>query len=600
MWQRKHWLIFGMLVIVAAGFRISAAHWLANDNPDDGRVYAQIARDVLEQHVYSQDAESPYEPTLIRTPGYPLFIASVYAVFGHGRNGAVRIVQAVIDTATCLLVAMLAFIWQPDERRKPSTALIALGFAAVNPFTTIYSGTILPEVPTMFLTMAACVTASTALRAERRKRQVIFWIITGLLAGLDVLFRPDLGLLAAAIGLTMLAGLTRTFWSLPAERNGAAAGDESGQVKTKEKRKSARESRPQASPRTRERRLSWTLVTGFVFSLSFVIALLPWTIRNWRAFHLFQPIAPAHAEMPNEFIPHGYHRWLKTWLDDPQYIDPMEWELDVQPINIDDLPDDAFDSDEERDRVAELFDKYNHSQTPATAASTQPSASSNPESSAVPKPLATPNASPLPQSSPQPNKSPSQETQPENDNSSDEGEESEANDKEETDSNAPHGPVEMTPEIDATFAQIATERIHRHPFRYYVLMPLRRARALWFNTHSDFYPFEGTLLPLEDLDYDIHQHIWLPLFALLVAIYTIGGLAGGYALAVTRSNYGRLWLLLITLFVVLRLGFLSTLENPEPRYVVEFFPFLAALSGIGVSYFLKRGSSLDEPDARKS
>jgi len=432
----------------------------------------------------------------------------------------------------------------------------------------------------MFLTMAACVTASIALQAEHRKRQVIFWIITGLLAGLDVLFRPDMGLLAAAIGLVLLVSVVR----------GRADGP------------GARKPSRQPARKGKAKQLSSTLVVATIFSLSFAIALLPWTIRNWRAFHIFQPIAPAHAEMPGEFIPLGYDRWLKTWLDDPQYIDPMEWELDVQPINIDDLPDNAFDSDEERDRVAELFDKYNHPQTQATAASTQPSPAPSPEPSAVPKSTATPNASPPPQSSPRTNENANQETQARNQNANsvDEDEESDANDQEETDSNAPHGPVEMTPEIDAAFAQIATERIRRHPFRYYVLMPLRRARALWFNTHSDFYPFEGMLLPLEDLDYDVHQHIWLPVFALLVAIYTIGGLAGGYALSTIRSGYGRLWLLLITLFVVLRLGFLSTLENPEPRYVVEFFPFLAALSGIGVAHFLKRSSSSDETSPHKT
>ncbi len=53
MWQRKHWVVFVTLLLVAVCFRISVAHWLANDNPDDGRVYAQIARDVLEPN---QDA----------------------------------------------------------------------------------------------------------------------------------------------------------------------------------------------------------------------------------------------------------------------------------------------------------------------------------------------------------------------------------------------------------------------------------------------------------------------------------------------------------------------------------------------------------------
>jgi hypothetical protein len=32
-----------------------------------------------------------------------------------------------------------------------------------------------------------------------------------------------------------------------------------------------------------------------------------------------------------------------------------------------------------------------------------------------------------------------------------------------------------------------------------------------------------------------------------------------------------------------RLAFFSSLENPEPRYVVEIFPFLAILGGIAVA-----------------
>lgn len=559
MWHRRHWLILVILLFVAVAFRISVAHWLANDNPDDGRVYAQLARDVLEQHVFSQDAAPPYEPTLIRTPGYPLFIAAVYAVFGHTNNGALRITEGLIDSATCVLVALLAFIWQPDETQKVKTALIALGFAAVNPFTAIYSATILPEVPTMFFAVATCVTASLALRSADPKRQIKFWAATGLLAGAAVMFRPDIGLFAAAIGIALVV---RTL------------------------------------PKFRAR-IQNALVMGATFSLAFIVALLPWTIRNWRTFHRFQPLAPAHAEMPDEFIPRGYNRWLKTWLDDPQYIDPMEWELDVAPINVDDLPDSAFDSDEERDRVAALFEKYNHPPESANAA-TQPAPT--PEASPTPNAeakSANSTKSETPQPSPKPgaSASPEENAGEENDNSSDEGDEKEESDKS-NESDMPHGAVEMTPEIDQEFGQIAAERIARHPFRYYLLMPARRARALWFNTHSDFYPFEGTLLPLEDLDYQIHQHIWLPLFALLVAVYTVAGLGGGFVLWASRDFYARLWLLLISLIIILRLGFLSTLENPEPRYVVEFFPFLAALAGIGVARLFSRTSDVSDPNAR--
>src|SRR4030095_1167501 len=88
-------------------------------------------------------------------------------------------------------------------------------------------------------------------------------------------------------------------------------------------------------------------------------------------------------------------------------------------------------------------------------------------------------------------------------------------------------PVEMTAEIDAGFEQIARERVASHPLRSYVWLPLKRAHTMWFGTHSQYWPFEGGLLPLEDLDYEHHQQIWLPLFAGLTAVYTLLGLAGG-------------------------------------------------------------------------
>src|SRR6266852_2301290 len=140
------------------------AHRWANDSPDDSKTYARIARNVLEQHSYSESEAPPYEPTLIRLPGYPLFLAAIYKVFGHGNNGAVRIAQALIDTATCGLIALLAFYWEPDEDRKRATAIAALALAAVCPFTTIYSATVLTEVPTMFLAVAMCVAATVAFR----------------------------------------------------------------------------------------------------------------------------------------------------------------------------------------------------------------------------------------------------------------------------------------------------------------------------------------------------------------------------------------------------------------------------------------------------
>ena len=55
-------------------------------------------------------------------------------------------------------------------------------------------------------------------------------------------------------------------------------------------------------------------------------------------------------------------------------------------------------------------------------------------------------------------------------------------------------PGGMKPALDAGFAELARERIARRPFRHYVALPLRRALALWFNPHADFYPFAGRCL----------------------------------------------------------------------------------------------------------
>jgi 4-amino-4-deoxy-L-arabinose transferase-like glycosyltransferase len=468
--------VYAAILLVALGFRLFLALRLANDEPDDGRVYSQIARNVLEQHVYSHDTQPPYNPSIIRLPGYPLFLVAIYSVFGHGNNTAVRVVQAVIDTTTCALVAWVVFEWALDEERRHRAALIALALAAICPFTAIYVATILTEVPTNFLAVATVLAATFAFK----KNALRWWIVTGLIAGLAVLFRPDSGLFAAAIGVTLVLS-TRMRTAIP---------------------------------------------SAALFSIAFCLVLVPWTIRNRRVFHVFQPLAPAHAEMPGEFVARGYLLWVRTWLDDSKYVGPALWSLDMRPMYVENFPARAFDSKEERERVAALLNKYNH-----------------PDGDEEDEPPA------------------------------DEEEEPEVEEPVE----AEEANVEMTPEIDTGFAQIGQERIAHSRLRYYVVLPLKRAATLWFDTHSQYYPFNGDLLPLEDLDYDIHQQYWLPLFAGFTWIYTLCGAIGGWLLWRSRNQNARRWLLLAVLLIFLRLGFFATLENPEPRYTVELFPFLIAL-----------------------
>jgi hypothetical protein len=368
-------------------------------------------------------------------------------------------------------------------------------------------------------------------------------------------------LFVAAVGLTLVVVGVSRLWSAPAERSSDGALD-SADTSALSKAASSR----RAPKRRIVQTVTQVLLCGVLFSIAFAVVLTPWTIRNWRLFHLFQPLAPAHAQMPGEFVPQGYGLWLRTWLDDDSYIAPLLWSLDTDPIDFEDIPPYAFDSAEEKNRVAALIDKYNHPDGPPAAAESSPA-----KTAAAPQPSpAKASASPAP--------SPKQS--PANSNANSEEEDSEEGDEESE--KEEQGPVEMTPEIDVGFAEIARQRIARHRFQFYVLLPIKRARTMWFDTHSQYWPFEGTLLPFEDLDYEGHQQIWLPLFAGLTAVYTLLGLAGTWFLWGSGKLEGRLWILLVGLAIVLRLILFSSMENPEPRYLVEFFPFLSILGGIAI------------------
>src|ERR1044072_9437476 len=446
MFTRKQVVVFLSLIVFAAAFRIAIVRWLPNDSPGDSIGYEQIARNLLEQHVYTHLDEAPFTPTNVRLPGYPLFLAAIYSVFGHTNNTAVRIVQALLDTGTCVLVALLAWLWQPDEQKKVATAMAAMALAAGNPFTTIYCATILTEVPSTFLIVAACIAATLAFRAEKIERELRWWAITGLITGIAVLFRPDMGLVTGAIGVLALMKLFRR----------------------------------------QTQRWRQTILVGATLSVAFALVLMPWTIRNWRTLRVFQPLAPANANMPGEFVPLGYHRWLKTWVTDSEYQDQLLWDLGKEPVDVGDLPDTAFDSQAAHDRVEALFDKLNGWDTANASANQKAKPAKSPSPSAT---QSTAKAQP---------------------NSAAEPGDEEAEAEEQNETNSQPQLHDLTPDLDAGFGQIANERIARRPFRYYVLLPLRRAHALWFNTHSDFYPFSGNALPLLSPENTRAENFWLP------------------------------------------------------------------------------------------
>ena len=548
-----------MLTTGALGFRLLLALRFPTDQPDDGRAYAALARNVIQHGSYSVEVEEPFTPTYIRVPGYPVFLAGVYRIFGIDNNRAVRVIQAVLDTMTCWVIAFLALAWapadwQPDRRRR--VLLIALALAASCPFGAIYVATILTEVWATLLVTSSVLAATLAFKAQSRARGFVLWLVAGLLSGAATLVRPDSGFFVAAIGLTVaIVGVA-----------------------------DAVQSRQPAARKLVPGILGTSIVRGLVFSIGFALALAPWTIRNARLFGVFEPIAPSAASMPQDFVPQGYVTWLKTWVDHERYTDAFEYGLDLRLIHIEKAPPYAFDSTEERERVAALLDLYNNNIAKVPVG-----------------PPAPPPEPPKSNDSAKGGETEAKEQEQASDESAgedDSGSEDEASDEEdppeepdEQETVEEDADVKMTPEIDAAFGEIAQERIARHPVRYYIVVPLRRIISLWFDAHAQYYPFQGWLFPVSGMDPDIHQQYWLSLFCFLMWGYTL--LAGVGTCLLLTARECRRWLLMLALLIVPRLLFLSGLEHPEPRYTVEFFILILAtasltLSGLSLKRFSKR------------
>jgi hypothetical protein len=98
-----------------------------------------------------------------------------------------------------------------------------------------------------------------------------------------------------------------------------------------------------------------------------VLPLAPWTLRNWRTFHVIQPLAPRYATDPGEHVPLGFQRWYRTWGIDFTSTEEVYWNYDNDTIETGDLPTRAFDSDDQYARTDALLSEYNvHSNaTPA-------------------------------------------------------------------------------------------------------------------------------------------------------------------------------------------------------------------------------------------
>src|SRR5580700_1028936 len=167
---------------------------------DDSRLYADIAENWLGHGVYGITDSGQVVPTLSRLPGYPAFLAAVFAIFGWSNFRAVLLIQVLFDLGTCLLIADLARRMFSERAAKAAFLL-----AALCPFLANYAAAALTETLEIFFTALALDFAVRGLAALGRDVDSsatpapAIWLGCGFSIGACILLRPDGGILFAAV-----------------------------------------------------------------------------------------------------------------------------------------------------------------------------------------------------------------------------------------------------------------------------------------------------------------------------------------------------------------------------------------------------------------
>src|SRR5271163_1702377 len=116
------------------------------DSSGDAPFYIELAWNWLKNGVYGFPVSGQLTPVDMRVPGYPAFLASIFAFAGNSAR-AVMLGQVVVDLATCFLIALIAARLAPEAARRRVT-LAGLWLAALCPFTANYTAVVLTETLT--------------------------------------------------------------------------------------------------------------------------------------------------------------------------------------------------------------------------------------------------------------------------------------------------------------------------------------------------------------------------------------------------------------------------------------------------------------------
>jgi hypothetical protein len=315
--------ILSVTLALAAGLLLRL--WMLKQFFDlygDPLIYGTLGKNLLLHGRYAlEGAGGELYPTLIRLPGYPLFLALCFRLFGMENYVSAAWVQIALELAGCLLLADFARRIAPEPLRT-GAAHCTLWLAALCPFTAVYAVVPLTESMTLFM-LALALWSAVCFHDRPGWALALSFTFAVTYAAL---LRPDGALVAVALAPALLIGL----WG------------KKGEVAI----------------------LAKKLVRMAVVCVLLVLApFAAWTWRNWQVFHVFEPLAPRLATDPGEDAHPGWERWVKSWCLDFVSTYDIYWNVPGGSLDMTKLPARAFDSPAQYAETAALAADYNLNQS---------------------------------------------------------------------------------------------------------------------------------------------------------------------------------------------------------------------------------------------
>src|SRR6202453_5449968 len=119
----------------------------------DAPFYIELAWNWLKNGVYGFPVYGQLTPVDMRVPGYPAFLAAVFAFAGQSTRAAM-LAQIFVDLATCFIITLIAARLAPETSRR-KVALAGLWLPGRCPITANHTAGVLTEALGIFFTATA-------------------------------------------------------------------------------------------------------------------------------------------------------------------------------------------------------------------------------------------------------------------------------------------------------------------------------------------------------------------------------------------------------------------------------------------------------------